>query len=162
MRTPFRKDPPALEPEPPVIDETVFDRWLRAHRPPLDWFAELTPGQQEVFAERGDLYAEDILVATGFAVQDPEGTRLGLAAIQGDEDAEAELTIRKAAELAARVVGAQRSQIAPEPTPALPPLSMGGLGERRQAADQERQDSNPAPTLLGVVGKPVEPEELAG
>ena len=58
MRYPFRRPAPdpALEIE---LTEESFDRWLRAQRPPFEWFLGQPEDVQEALAARGDRYVED-------------------------------------------------------------------------------------------------------
>jgi len=146
MRNPFRRRPPEL-----ALDEAAFDRWIRAQRPPFELFLSWPEEVQEALAQRGDAYLEDAATLIGYAVLDPERTRLGIAAADGDEDAEADLTLLNAKTLAAAMSRvAQDAPQAPEPAS---PLSFGGLGKRREERQETRQASKEkegfTPTLFG-------------
>ena len=147
MRNPFRRRPaPELE-----LNEDAFDRWIRAQRPPFELFLTWPEEVQEALAQRGDAYVEDIATLYGYAVLDPERTRLGLAAEEGDEDVEAELTLLNAKTLAAAM--SRVAQNAPQAPAPASPLSFGGIGKRRQERQETRQiakeDEGFVPTLFG-------------
>lgn len=153
-----------FRPERPVVDltEEAFDRWLRAWRPDLQWFLGLDVDVQETLADRGDRYTEDLLVAAGFAVTDPEGTKLGFDAAEGDEEAEAALVARRALDAVTRLTVGRAGTPGQSPSkgprsPAAPaPLSMAGIGERRQERRERREEAARAagriPTLFGREG----------
>jgi len=143
------------EPESVDLDSPRYTRWLRAGRPqPLAWFLSLSESQQEALAGLAESWLQDVLIAAGWAVRDPEAAHLGLRAQQGDAAAEAELLDRVSRALPGRrgpggVVGAHEQALAhaaldavaasrpANPTEEL--LGMGGLSERRLAREQAEQ-----------------------
>lgn len=128
------------------LDEDSFDRWLRAQRPPFEWFLALPEEEQEALAQRGDAYVEDVAGLYGFAAADPFGSTLALAAERGDEDAEAALAMRNAERAAA---ARQTPQIGPRGPRLSTPSSFAGVGKRRQAAEAAREVAQERPTLFG-------------
>lgn len=119
----FRRRKPAPVPE---ITNDGFRRWLRAHRPPLQWFFALAVEEQEVMASIGDEFAVRSALDIGYAVRDPQLAEDGMKAAGGDAAAEASLALR----LARGVAEAIERRAAPAPQPA-PPQGFAGLGARR-------------------------------
>lgn len=130
MKWPWRKQAP--EPKPlPVVTTAVYGRWLRAQRPPFQWFAELPELEQEALAGVGDGYVENLAIAVGFAVQDPAAAASGIDTQRGDPEAEAELLGRMAAATVRRMLGKKAADSASQPRSAgllagMPPPSMAG------------------------------------
>jgi hypothetical protein len=151
MRYPFRRPAPdpALEIE---LTEESFDRWLRAQRPPFEWFLGQPEDVQEALAARGDRYVEDCNVALGYAALDPTRARLGLALEDGDDDAEAELAVLNARTLA-EAMGAQTAQNSPQARQPSAPSSFVGVSKRREEAQEAREtakdEAGLAPRLFG-------------
>ena len=135
---------PFTSPEPPrevTLDDHSLDRAIRAGvQFPLDWFLEQTPEVQEAIAARRDYWLEDLVVAAGYAILDPERTRLALAAEDGDQEAEEVLTGLNAQAVAEAMGRHAVRESASEPQRSST-LSMGGMGERqREAADKVEED----------------------
>tara|TARA_R110001583_G_scaffold31420_9_gene107492 strand:- start:5169 stop:5630 length:462 start_codon:yes stop_codon:yes gene_type:complete len=135
---------PFTSPEPSrevTLDDHSLDRAIRAGvQFPLDWFLEQTPEIQEAIANRRDYWLEDLVVAAGYAILDPERTSLALAAEDGDDEAEEKLTGLNA-QAVAEAMGrhAAREHVSEPQRPSS--LSMGGMGERqREAADKVEAD----------------------
>lgn len=133
---PLRRPAPSHE---IMLDDDALDRAIRAGvQFPLEWFLQQSPEIQEVIAKRRDRWLEDLVVAAGYAILDPERTQLGLAAEDGDEDAEAALVglnARAVAEVMGRHAAREGAGELRRPTP----LVMGGLGERRRVSTEERE-----------------------
>lgn len=109
--------------------------WLRAQRPPLPWFLEQPRAAQEMLAELGDEYVRSVCLETGYAVADPAVAEAGMNAAT-NVDAESVL-LQKLTDTAA--AGLQRPTPSSNPPNGAPALSMGGITERRRAADEARQ-----------------------
>lgn len=122
-----------------VLTDESLDRAIRAGvQFELSWFLEQPPEVQEVIARRRDRWLEDVTLAAGFAFLDPERVQLGLAAEDGDDEAEAVLAGLNAVDIA-RAMGHHAAQEAhSEPGQPTRP-TMSGLGKRRQAAEDERE-----------------------
>jgi len=144
---------PPRKPTPPrdlTLDDAGLDRAIRAGvQFPLDWFLSQPPDVQEAIASRRDLWLEDLVVAAGYAILDPERTRLGLAAENGDEDAEATLAGLNAREVAEEI-GRRAARNGSGEPPRRPPVSMSGLGERRQAATDAAEAGRRKGALFGA------------
>lgn len=106
-----------------TVTNDAFARWLRAQRPPLDWFLGLAELEQEQLAMLGDQHLADAAIAFAHAVRDPELSAAGMAAARGDEDGEAVLARRLAEGVAAAMT--QRQGPAPRGE------TMAGIGARR-------------------------------
>lgn len=118
--------------ELPLVTSEVYGRWLRAQRPPFQWFAELGELEQEALAGVGDGYVENLAIAIGFAVQDPAAAASGVDTQRGDPEAEAELLGRMAAATVRRMLAPKntdqpRSAPPPGPLAGMPPPSMAGI-----------------------------------
>lgn len=113
-----------------VLDRPAYGRWLRAQRPPLEWFLSLASDEQEALAVIGDEYLQDLSVALGYAVRDPEVTAAGMDAARNPESEEV-LARRLAAGLVERSLE-RRDEEAP---------SMGGFGARRRVLINSRQSA---------------------
>lgn len=94
------------------LTDDAYRRWLRAWRPPFAWFLGLPETEQEALAQLGDGRSEDLAVAVGYAVADPQ---LADAAVSGDDaGTEEALALRLAADVAVRLAqGTQKRNGAP-------------------------------------------------
>lgn len=86
------------------MDTDAYRRWIRAYRPPFEWFAGLLPAQQEALAVCGDEHDADRAIAIGYAVQDPQAAE---ASVDGDE---ATLVARLAATAVQRMLGPRSAE----------------------------------------------------
>lgn len=133
-----------------TLTDEALDRAIRAGVAfELSWFVQQTPDVQEAIALRRDAWLEDLVVAAGFAVLDPQRTLLGLAAEDGDEDAGDALEDLNAVALAEavgrRIVqDGSYGEVKPEG------LSMGGSGERRRDAEEVREAGKLHPSYFGA------------
>lgn len=126
---PFNKTAPTI-----LLDEESLDRAIRAGvQFPLDWFLAQPPEVQETIAARRDHWLEDLVVAAGYAVMDPERTLLSLQAEDGDKGAE-EILANMNVQAIAEAMGHHASAEADREPPRRRSLSMGGTGERRAEA----------------------------
>ena len=147
---PFKRTPRQV----PLTDEAL-DRAIRSGvQFPLEWFLLQPPEVQETIAARRDMWLEDVAVMVGYAVMDPERTRLSLAAADGDEQADEALeemdAVAIAEEIGRRV--AQRGS----GEPSRPILhTMSGVGERRQAAEESREAGQRKGSLSSFGGEEV-------
>lgn len=151
--------PESAAPEPAKeveLDAARYTRWLRACRPPLPWFLALSEAEQETLAGLAEAWQQDILIAAGWAIRDPEAAALGVRAQAGDAAAEDELLRRAMAAQAPRgrapidSLAAQSRAVASAPLeavaasrPACPEdeaLGMGGVTERRRARETGEAD----------------------
>ena len=126
---PFTKTAPEI-----LLDEDSLDRAIRAGvQFPLDWFLAQSPEVQETIATRRDHWLEDLVVAAGYAVMDPERTLLSLQAEDGDKGA-AEILTDMNVQTIAEVMGQHAAKEADRGSQRRGSLSMGGTGERRAEA----------------------------
>lgn len=113
------------------VGVNAYERWVRAHKPPFDWFMRQTEEVQQALAEVGHAYDEDICIGIGYAVQSPQVAEAGLDATTNSES---EMTLLE------QIVGLATSKARSAPAqPASP--TMGGIGERRKQAESERRES---------------------
>ena len=144
---PFKK---ADAPTELTLDNDALDRAIRAGvQFPLDWFLSQTPEIQEAIATRRDYWLEDLVVAAGYAILDPERTQLALAAEDGDEEAEATLTGLNAQAIA-EAMGRHAASEAPREPKRSKPQSMGGLGERRREATGKAEAQRRKSSFFGA------------
>ena len=142
----------------PEVELTTeaYGWWLRAQRPPLIWFLGQSKADQENMAEMGQEYTEDICVALGYAIANPRAAEAGL---DGDTNPEAEeQLVRQLVTGFAEAI--QGREVAPQSMPEPEPLSMGGVGKRRQESAQAVQDEKVKETqakrLFGRAPDPVQ------
>lgn len=115
----------------PPLTSAAYDRWLRAQRPPLLDFLKLSEVEQEALALIGDEYMQDLAVAIGYAVRDPQAAGDGIGAARGDATAEESL-VRQLAAGFAKAIAAKATAKPPKPEPWSPPKeSFAGFGERK-------------------------------
>lgn len=132
--------------EPQEITSQSYERWLRAQRPPFEFFFGLSELEQETLARCGDDYQQDICLAIGHALRDPVAAELGARAASGDKTAEATLLDR-----IARASGARAPM--PPPRPA-----MGGFRDRQALREHKRREKKAnGASLLGNPPEPIEP-----
>lgn len=87
-----------------ALSNEGYRRWLRAQRPPMVWFLGLSEIEQEQLALLGDEHAQDLAIAMGYAIQDPQAADAGVSAAGGDLAAEETLARRLASGLAERLL----------------------------------------------------------
>lgn len=124
----------------PDLTNEAYDRWLRAQRPPFDWFLALSEIEQEQLAMIGEAQMQDLVVALGYAIRDPEAADAGISALQGDSGAEATLATKLAQGFAQKLMSMQQ----PAPAPHQPsPRTMSGFGDRHR-----HEENRPAEASL--------------
>jgi hypothetical protein len=172
---------PFKKPEPKTLDlnQESYSRFLRAGGvPDLKFFLSLNEEQQETLAEIGDEYREDLAVAQGYAILDPDAAAAGM----GQEEAEERVLARLGAALLARSTGEGSplpslglSEAGPyvgggseerpregkrDPLAGVRSPTMGGVSKRRAERDRmRRQERSDSMTFLGKVADPVEVPE---
>lgn len=130
----------------PSLTNEAYQRWLRAQRPPLEMFLGLSEIEQEQLAMLGDEHVQDLAIALGYAVRDPEAADAGMSAMSGDVEAEATLATRLAQGFASKLMQMQRAeQTATQPVRRSKP-TMSGFGDRRTSTEQTASE----PSLWGV------------
>jgi len=133
------------------IDMTsdAFSRWLRAMRPPFDWFHRQSELVQEQLAKIGDDHFDalgiDLAQGIALALQDPEIVAATAKSDAGDSAGDEAIAKRMAANLLGKFLG--HSQTPPEepqrpgePWFESPAETMAGIGERRIQRANERQE----------------------
>jgi hypothetical protein len=124
----------------PDLTNEAYERWLRAQRPPFDWFLALSQVEQEQLAILGDAQMQDLAVALGYAIRDPEAADAGMSAMNGDTGAEATLATKLAQGFAEKLMSMQQHAQAPQQTSA---RTMSGFGDR-----QRQEENRPAEASL--------------
>ena len=112
-------------------------RWLRAQRPPFQWFFEQPELVQETLAKLGDDHALDLIQGFASAAAHPQALVDGLEATHNPE-AEDRILRRGILDLIGTVMQRQAPTAPPKP-----PATMGGMGERKAtkaAAGQAKKD----------------------
>lgn len=97
----------------PDLTNEAYARWLRAGRPPFEWFLGLSIEEQEQLAILGDDHRTDTCIAIGWAVRNPEAAGAGAAAAAGNLDAEIGFVQQLASAALEKMV---RKQPKPRPT----------------------------------------------
>ena len=135
----------------PELTNEGYERWLRAQRPPFEWFLLLSQVEQEQLAVLGDVHVQDLAVALAYAIRDPEAADAGIGALAGDVDSEATLASRLAQGFAQKLSTMQQVEqaAAPPKRPATP--TMSGFGDRRSFEEQTPARAS----LWGVEGQQV-------
>lgn len=111
------------------LTNDAYSRWLRALRPPLEFFLQRSELEQEQLAIQGDEYMEDIALAVGQAVSNPQASDAHLRAHRGDPAGDIKLAQMMAENVAARIVGAQQGTMPRHSKPDAP--TMAGFGKRK-------------------------------
>lgn len=140
---------------PPEITSGGFARWLRAGRPPFEWFAELPEAFQDHLAELGDQHSLELALTVAAAVRNPQAFEEGLAAERGDPDADVSVAMRAVQELAAMVKGAKTESKRPMPFPDDLPSRMPGPSEGPAEVTKSGDDCR-ARALDATLGRPAE------
>ncbi len=131
--------------EPYEITADNYALWLRAQRPPFEFFFGLSTLEQEALARVGDEYQQDVCLAIGHALRDPVAAELGAKAAGGDKSAEATLLDRLA-----RASGAKIPTPPPRPT-------MGGFRDRQAMREHKRREKRAkGASFLGAPPEPIE------
>ena len=99
------------------LTTAMYERWLRAQRPPFEWFAGLTEVEQEHLARTGDEYVMGVAESV---TPEPKG-----------EDQALE---KMAADYIKKTLGGAGTPQAPRPV-----ASMGGVTRRREEKETERR-----------------------
>lgn len=138
--------------EEPEVDNEAYHQWLRAGRPDFMWFMRRSPMEREAMASIGDLHQQHIAIAIGYAVRDPRGCEAGVAAADGDVDAEQGLLIDVATAMARKIQSMRSSQQEPESRPR---ETMAGIGERKRKAQEAQQEAEAKarPRMFGAEGR---------
>lgn len=143
----------------PVVDNEAYGRWLRALRPPRDVvpFFLLTKDEQETLAGIGDEYVQDVAIAIGYAVHDPQVAEAGLDAAENIESEDV-LLQKVIAGAVQRILGNEQPQPQPQ-EPAAP--SFAGIGARRRQNAERRsaEQCRDVESTATFMGRP--PDEVA-
>ena len=116
------------------LSEGSYDRWLRAHRPPFEWFLSLEVEHQEAIAALGDTHSLRLALAGARAIHDPGGVEMSARVAEGDPEGEAGL----AAQLAEAIL------------------------EKHAEENAEAARASRVPTMAGVLHRQERPEVSAG
>ena len=139
-----RKDPPK---DPPEVTNEIYSQWLRAQRPPFEFFLGLSSLERDQLALMGEEYVQDVAIALGLAMKHPEDAADGVAALRGDENGEASLALRLAQNLAMASPDHSASQ-APQ---SLSGGDYGGGGDMasRLYKQASQRATPPSPSFMG-------------
>lgn len=132
-----RKQPPTVE-----LDADGYRRWIRAGRPPFEWFLSREPVVQETLAAIGDEERErervDLASLLALAVRAPDRFESAVAEVDGDPEAESAGLLGIIQEFA-RAVAAPRSAPTASPKPPEKPPQFAGSGGSVESTIVERR-----------------------
>jgi hypothetical protein len=100
----------------------------------MELFLRLSEAGQETLAALGDEHSQDLAIAIGYAVADPQLADAGISAAGGDVDAEMDLAKRVAQDLCARMA----AKATKGTKPMAPRTSFVGMTDRRHEASATR------------------------
>lgn len=146
------------KPEKKIIDldEAAFSRWIRAQRPPWEWFLTQSMEIQEALAQIGDEHSRDLCLGIGWSIRNPDDAALGADALNGNIEAEEALAAKAAANAVSEILQRTAQPVARSAGPR--PLSMSGFGQRVAKKVVERQSkAREGKSLFGRLPDPVEP-----
>jgi hypothetical protein len=134
-----------------TVSTEAYRRWLRAQRPDFQFFFACSEMEQEHLAQIGDQHTEEMVVAMGYAINDPEGSDAAVSAGAGQSRGEEVLTMRLMDSLAQSII--QRRQQQPQAQPAAkPPLSMAGAVRSPTVQRRPIDQSAPRPVMREFLG----------
>ena len=58
----FKRRDKVVEKELPSLTNLAYGRWLRASKPPLEWFLHLGEDEQETLAQIGEEWLQDTAI----------------------------------------------------------------------------------------------------
>jgi hypothetical protein len=125
------------------VTNESYGRWLRAGKPPFEWFLLLDATTQEQLAILGDQWVTEVALIAAHAIRDPQAAEAAAGAVLGDEKAQVDLIQRLAGKAVANIL--ERDQKAKPAAPAGP--SMAGLFAGRK--QRERTTEPRHGTFLG-------------
>lgn len=145
----------------PEVNSENYALWLRARRP-SDWFFGLSQLEQEALASVGDGYTDDCCIRMGEIIgQLMDATLQGFVTGQEAVKAQAPDEEKALQRLAANMIAKKLGEPVQEPSAAVP-VSFGGITERREAKEKERQVANDkGRTFMGQAADPPA-EDVAG
>lgn len=132
----------------PELTNDAFRRWLRAWRPPLEFFLGLSEIEQEQLAMMGDAYSQELLIGVGYAVRDPVVAEAGAQAISGAPAGE-ETLVRKLVEGFVAGITSGKGRSAPQDRPRAAPPTMAGFGSRNGSGSHQDDHADPGGGLFG-------------
>lgn len=120
------------------LTNEAYARWLRAQRPPFEWFLGRSEVEQEALAMQGDEYTRGLALDIGYAVVNPEVAEAGVDAPQNPQSEET-LLKQVMAGAVEHVLSKSRNGAsgAREPDSS---LTLAGVAERREKAKKARQE----------------------
>ena len=123
------------------ITNDGYARWLRAQRPPWEFFFTLSELEQEQLASIGDQQTEDVAYTVSLMINHADAYQPGRGMMGGDAEAEASTALRAAQSMAASLSSPQQDQ----------PTGMAGIGSRISPDLQFRTEGQPkhGPALFG-------------
>lgn len=132
-----------------------YARWLRAQRPPFDWFFSMNEDEQEALAQVGDGATSNLALEIAEAIHNPE---LRAAEVQGDSQKVEETLAMQIAEHVAEGM-ARRHGVGRQPAPApQAPATVEGptlSGIKKDEFEFRRTSDTPGGNSL--FGKPADP-----
>ena len=133
----FKRKPEVIE-----ATEEAYRLWLEAGRPDFLWFLSQPPMVQERLAEIGCEYTQNVCVAVGLAVKNPDAAQAGLEL----ENSNNEVDVLRAMVESAAIKALEHRAPAP---PAAPRPTMGGLTERRLEFEKPNKAAEGDLSLFG-------------
>lgn len=133
-----------------------YARWLRAYRPPLDWFLRLSELEQEALAQVGDSHAIEAAVVVAEVAADPATAADVEHARAGDVESEVSLAQQLIRGLAQQVTAGRRPAAGPpqaaDPNDVPGTTTAAGFGSRRSETTRDSAD-RPAEALASLTGR---------
>lgn len=136
-----------------ALDAVAFENWIRAHRPPIEWFVGLDPITQKGLADIGDGVTFDTVSALADAMSNAPALTAGHGASGQSEALQAANAILEGMR--------RRASTQPDPEPKPPaaptgPVSMSEAPKVRAEREARRQATkNEGRSLLGQKPDPV-------
>jgi hypothetical protein len=134
------------------LTNLAYGRWLRANKPPMDWFLAMTEDEQEQLAIIGDEFTQDMCIAMGYACKDPQAAEAGIDAMSGEQSGEDSLLrmISEKAMQAAQAMQAEQPKKAPAEPVVARPKSFGEFGATREELAAQIRGPVKTPRVFGV------------
>ena len=136
----------------PTLTNASYALWLRAQRPPLQWFLALSDVEQATLADLGDANTEEHIEALALALANPQALAAGanVRDAAADSSVEESMLLQVAQQFANRIrEGRKAPQAAPSPAGSMPRETLAGFGERHT----ETHETTGGPRRPNFLGK---------
>lgn len=123
-----------------ALSTDAYRNWLRAQRPPFEWFAQLGPAEQKALADIGDEERERAHLELAYMIRDPEASE---AILTGDETVAEQVAVDRLARAAVQAAVGMMPAAPATPYHQTEPITMAGATRRRSEPK--------GPTMFGKV-----------